>query len=213
MTKLNVFVACPYSLFPLDDYKKVFQGISKTHAITFKFADEQITSEHVLEKIKKYILEADFSLFDITGWNPNVSLELGLCVGLKKKYFILLNNNIENKDAPSDIKGIDRIQYSSNSILETKLLLLMKQEMRDDHEDSDTAFERLKSRVLIVLQNNPGLGLGNLAKNLKEDKYLVQSVVRSMAQNGELKTTGAKRGTVYFTPDTDLRKHRKRINS
>ena len=36
---------------PLDDYKKIFQSVAKFYDVSFKFADEQITNQHVLEKI------------------------------------------------------------------------------------------------------------------------------------------------------------------
>ena len=42
-------------------------------------------------------------------------LELGLAKGLGKDYYILnLNNNSVKKDVPSDIKGIERIDYNWN---------------------------------------------------------------------------------------------------
>jgi hypothetical protein len=67
MAQLKVFVACPYTIFPLDDYKKVFQAVGRSYDISFKFADEQITSQFILDKITNYIRDHDFSLFDITG--------------------------------------------------------------------------------------------------------------------------------------------------
>jgi hypothetical protein len=206
MARGSVFVACPYTLFPLDDYKKTFQAVSRSQDVHFRFADEQITNQHILEKVRNYISTHDFSLFDITGWNPNVALELGIAVGLGKKYFVLFNHKIDpNKDAPSDIRGVDRIQYGSNSELEAKLILLMKQEFPAVSRGSDSAFDRLKVSIIEALSAEPGLGLTKLAGAVKEDKLLVQSVVRAMAQAGELKTRGQKKGTVYFTPSTDLR--------
>lgn len=208
MTKLNVFVACPYGLFPLDDYKQVFKKVSDSYNVVFKFADEQITNQFVLEKISGYIRSHDFSLFDITGWNPNVSLELGIAVGLSKKYFILLNTKLDpNKDAPSDIKGIERIQYESNAILEAKLKVLMRQESQPARTN-DSAFEGLKSRIVDALSTDPGLGLTKLSIAVGEDKSLIQSVVRAMVQSGDLKTKGERKGTRYFTPDVDLRSYR-----
>ncbi len=211
MSGLKVFVACPYMLFPMDDYRAAFANVSKLYDVKFTFADEQITNQHVLDKIVKYIRDSDFSLFDITGWNPNVSLELGVAVGLSKRYFILLNHHIDqNKEVPSDIKGIDRIQYASNSELEAKLIILIKQELPKEEEKSDSAFESIKLRINKALQENPGLNLANLASKIAEDKNLVQSTVRVMVQGGELKTKGQKKGTIYYTGDTDLRTVRKR---
>ena len=37
MAVLNVFVACPYMLFPLDDYKKTFETVAKAYPVAFKF--------------------------------------------------------------------------------------------------------------------------------------------------------------------------------
>lgn len=214
MARLNVFVACPYLLFPLDDYKKAFDNVSKSYPVNFKFADEQITNQHVLTKITNYIRDHEVSLFDITGWNPNVSLELGIAVGLGKRYFILLNQKIDaNKDVPSDIKGIDRIQYSSNSELEAKLILLIKQELPQRLNRSDSAFETVKASLLEALRASPGLNLPRLAEAVGEDKTLVQSTVRVLVQSGELQTKGQRKGTTYYTKDYDLRTISRSIGS
>jgi hypothetical protein len=45
-------------------------------------------------------------------WNANVSLELGLAEGLGKDYYILVNSK-QSKDVPSDVRGLQRIEYSS----------------------------------------------------------------------------------------------------
>ena len=210
MARLQVFVACPYLLFPLDDYKAIFSKTAKAYDVAFKFADEQITNQHILTKVTNYIRDHDFSIFDITGWNPNVALELGIAVGLGKKYFILFNGRLDpNKDAPSDIKGIDRIQYGSNSELEAKLILLIKQEIKETKNRYDSVFDGLKERIVSSLVDEPGIGLSKLAGLITEDKNLVQSVVRAMVQAGELKTRGQKRGTVYYPSDFDFRKARR----
>ena len=63
-----------------------------SYDVAFKFADEQITNQHVLVKVKNYVRDYDISLFDITGWNPKRQLmKLGIAEGLGKRYFILLN--------------------------------------------------------------------------------------------------------------------------
>lgn len=206
MSKTVVFVACPYTLFPLDDYKAVFKEISKSYDVSFRFADEQITNQHILDKITGYIREASFSLFDITGWNPNVSLEMGIAIGLAKRYFVLWNSKLEQRsDVPSDIRGIDRIQYVSNSELEAKLIILLKQELPTPGSSSDSAFETLKAKIMVSLTDNPGHKVAELAQAVGDDKALVQSIVRAMVGSGELKTRGAKKGMTYYKAGTDMR--------
>jgi hypothetical protein len=193
---MTLFVACPYQLFPLDDYKKTYEQVGKAYGVTFQFADEQFTSKHVLDKVADYIRLADVSLFDITGWNPNVALELGIAVGLNRRYFILLNTKIETKDAPSDIKGIDRLQYSSLSELEAKLSLLVKQ-LLPTSIPSESAFDVLRQRITDYLADNPSQRAADIAAALGEETFLLRSALQTMTNAGILVTTGATKGTRY----------------
>ena len=197
-SKMEIFVACPYKVFPIDDYKAVFRRVAKSYNLTFKFADEQITSQHILDKIAGYIRDCNFSLFDVTSWNPNVSLELGIAVGLGKKYFILFNATIDNNDVPSDIRGFDRVQYSSNTELEAKLNLLLKQELLNHAQGTDLTFNALRGEIVKVLRQSPGLGSSQLAQELSYDKLIVSSMLKLMLDDNEIRTEGKKKGTVYF---------------
>jgi hypothetical protein len=62
------------------------------------------------------IMKSDFAIFDLSDWNPNVALELGLSQSLRKKpskpYYIVLNTN-RSDDVPADIRGIQRLEYTS----------------------------------------------------------------------------------------------------
>ncbi len=74
------------------------------------------------------IEEATFSIFDITGWNANVALELGIAVGLNEDYYILFNPERDQTDVPSDLGGIDRLQYTDFTSLKSELSRLMEQQ-------------------------------------------------------------------------------------
>ena len=82
----SVFVACPYT--PKAQFK-AFRKALRTVPLEFHYADSQIKTRHVLDRIRRGIVRTDFSLFDISGWNANVTLELGLAEGLNKDYYIL----------------------------------------------------------------------------------------------------------------------------
>jgi hypothetical protein len=62
------------------------------------------------------VIKADFSIFDLSDWNGNVALELGLAQGLRKTpgkpYYILLNTR-RSANVPSDIQGIQRLEHTS----------------------------------------------------------------------------------------------------
>src|SRR5690606_612831 len=102
----KVFLACPFD----KNMDKLIDELSRL-PWTVKPANDRITSDHLLVKITRDLRECDFAVFDITGWNANVCLELGLAKGIGKEYYIL-NNNTVRKDVPSDIKGIERIDYN-----------------------------------------------------------------------------------------------------
>jgi RNase H-fold protein (predicted Holliday junction resolvase) len=62
----QVFVAYPYRLYPRADYRRVFVELSEAFDVKFVFADEAISTLHVLDKIKNYITESEFGIYDIS---------------------------------------------------------------------------------------------------------------------------------------------------
>jgi hypothetical protein len=188
MAKLEVFVACPHQPRSADDYKAVLNTVInsfKNDDIDFKLADEPITGQPALDKIISDIKTADISLFDITGWDPSVFTELGIAIGLAKRHVLLLNKTAEtNHDTPFDLQGMDKLQYSSCSELEIKLLLLIKQQLPQEPSDIDTVFETLKNRIRTVLAQNPNLKLMEISEKVGQEKAVVQSTLRAMAAAG-----------------------------
>jgi len=102
----TVFIACPFNR----DMARLIKELKK-FPWRIEAANAEIKNDHLLKKITNDIEKSDFAIFDISGWNPNVCLELGLAQGMKKDYYIINNNTIK-KDAISDIKGIERIDFN-----------------------------------------------------------------------------------------------------
>jgi hypothetical protein len=104
----KVFLACPFD-------KDMPRLLDELYWLPWRIqtANARVTSDHLLAKITDDLNACDFAVFDISGWNPNVCLELGLAKGLGKAYYII-NNNSKKKDAPSDIKGIERVDFNWN---------------------------------------------------------------------------------------------------
>src|SRR5689334_11857778 len=84
----QVFVAYSYRLYPKDDYRKLYKQLEERYDVTFIFADEKITNMHIMKKIETFIRGSDFSIFDISGWNPNVTLELGFAMAAGDQWYI-----------------------------------------------------------------------------------------------------------------------------
>tara|TARA_R100000935_G_C2820706_1_gene159626 strand:- start:676 stop:1617 length:942 start_codon:yes stop_codon:yes gene_type:complete len=94
---------------------------------TFDLYDFSI-GDSIQQILKRKIKEADFAIFIITDNNPNVIYEMGVCEGLGKQYFILLDKDlkipfyIENKlFIRTDVNDF---QLTRNSI--SKLLVDIK---------------------------------------------------------------------------------------
>jgi hypothetical protein len=107
----SVFVACQYS--PSAAYRTLKEALNGV-PFEFHYADSAIKTAHVLQRIRGGIVKCDFGLFDITDWNANVTLELGLAEGLNKNYYILFKpGRGKKREPPSDIKGLQRIEYKN----------------------------------------------------------------------------------------------------
>jgi len=108
-----VFVGHPFGHnFPKKKFRQIFLQLP----FSVQYGNTDIQTVHLLSIMKSNITKSDFSIFDLSDWNPNVSLELGLAEGLKrhsqKPYYILLNT-LRSGEVPSDIRGLQRLEYTS----------------------------------------------------------------------------------------------------
>ncbi|KAF0175136.1 MAG: Uncharacterized protein FD161_3448 [Limisphaerales bacterium] len=195
----SIFVAYAYNLYDKRDYRKVFADLEKAYDVRFIFADEKITNMHILQKIISYIKASDFSLFDISGWNPNVTLELGIALAHSDNWYICFNpEKTPIAEVPSDIKGIDRIQYSSFSDLSDKLTTLLEQRYpKQKRQPLDEYVLTLEQDVVALLGKKPGLKMNEIAQILRLSVKMAQVVVLPMV-GAKLRVEGQTRGSRYF---------------
>jgi hypothetical protein len=90
-------------------------------------AQDEILGAHILDKILGQMTSATMCLFDLTGHNINVALELGLAMGAGVPYRLLYNPNAASNasfggDFFADLKGWDHLPYASAPELEDKLI-------------------------------------------------------------------------------------------
>ena len=191
----QVFVAYPYSI-PKADYRKPFEAVGKAFNVKFVFADEKISNLHILDKIKGYIVDSAFGIYDITAWNPNVALELGLALGLNRTAYIAFDPSKTNADdVPSDLRGMDRLQYSSFSDLEARIEWLIAQELPLPRtHDAENQLEGLRETVLALVAASEGLKIGDIAKAVGVSTDLAKVVVRPLVAEDKLRVQGVKRG-------------------
>lgn len=205
-TRKQVFVAYSYRLYPKDDYRAVYKALEKKFDVTFLFADEKITNMHIMKKIESYIRGSDFSIFDISGWNPNVTLELGFAMSAGDNWYIAVDpKKTEIEEVPSDLRGLDRIQYTSYSDFGSKLSVLLEQWYQPAKPRStiDEFLDERRQNIRAMLATNPGLTVVTMAQLLQLDVQVLQLALRPMTDSGELTTAGARKGTRYYLKGTE----------
>jgi len=201
----TVFVGYPYDL-PRDDYRGVFAEVAEEYGVEFLFADEKFTKKHVLEKITAMMRGAALSLFDITLWNPNVALELGIAYAHDLDFYILFDPTKGQTDALTDVRGIDRIQYRSFAELKEALRRLMRGQFgpppskEEELPEAGTVMaqlEALKKQIPAILADDPGQPIGGIASSLGVPIDIAQSLIRPMV-GSTVETRGFRRGTKYY---------------
>lgn len=198
----QIFVAYSYKLYPKADYRRVYNELKQAFQVEFVFADEKITNLHILQKIANYIRESRFGIYDISGWNPNVTLELGLAFGLTEKSFIAIDpSKTDINEVPSDLRGMDRIQYGSYTELQTGLERLLAQEfpVQPTH-DVENQLAQLRAQTLKLISESEGLKIPDIANLLGVSIDMAKVVVRPLVGD-KLRIEGVKRGAKYYLND------------
>jgi hypothetical protein len=211
MEQPKVFVAYPYR-FSKKDYRGALRKVGRDYGVEFTYADQKITNIHILEKIVGMIDEAEFSIFDVTTWNANVALELGVAMGKGLDYYILFNPTIKEGDVPADVGGIDRLEYEDFAGLTSEVSRLMRQQFGAPIKERDretkergaevtSHLEAISVEIPAVVRRDPGLAIGGIASQMGIPVEVAKSVVRPLVSEGRLRTEGVKRGMKYFPVD------------
>lgn len=118
----RVFVAHPFKNFPKEDFRESIRSSLKKLKLRAVFPDDELTNAHILQKLYVSIRDSQMSIFELSDWNPNVTLELGLALTLGKPTVLLVR---EDSKVISDLAGLDRIEYSQNVDLRKKLITML----------------------------------------------------------------------------------------
>jgi hypothetical protein len=168
----TVFVGCPYGKrFKFKAFRKTLDSLP----IAWYYADTSLKTKHLLEILATYVKAVDYCIFDLSLWNPNVALELGLTEGMGKEYFIFVNKS-QSKDVPSDLKGMQRIDYSSPKGFK-----------------EDSLFVNI-AKYLVKDQTHPRRVWNKLASPNRDKKfYLALMILAHFRDNQRLKPSEVKR--------------------
>jgi hypothetical protein len=136
MSKIyQIFIGCPFSSAIRKLYDRLKREIEDESPLHIIIADTAAISstDYLLEHITDLIRESITCIFDATGNNPNVSLELGIAHAIPTDFLITLNTRKPKADKEgkkedklksiiSDLQGKNRIEYKTYDKLKEQIL-------------------------------------------------------------------------------------------
>lgn len=135
----QVFIGCPFLTAIRKNYDKLKADLEQETPLHVVLADTTaVTStDYLLEHITDLIRQSAACVFDVTGGNPNVSLEVGVAHALPADFLLALytrkpqsqrdaeqalQREGEVKPIISDLQGRNRIEYKTYRALKRQLL-------------------------------------------------------------------------------------------
>ncbi len=135
----QVFIGCPFLSTIRKSYDKLKKDLEKETPLHLVLADTTALSstDYLLEHITILIRESAGCVFDVTGGNPNVSLEVGIAHALPADFLLTVKTRKprsqekaesdleragETKPIISDLQGRNRVEYKTYPTLKEQLL-------------------------------------------------------------------------------------------
>ncbi|MDX2276815.1 MAG: hypothetical protein NW206_15300 [Hyphomonadaceae bacterium] len=161
----------------------------------YVFGDGNVSSTTLIDKMSSDIEGCDHTFFDITGFNPNVMIELGMAYQHKKHiYFMYDERRHKNAPAtkaikepvPTNIRGQDHFAYSSSSDFDRKL----RSAMRNALGIGKNSVHELKIKINSSLAKSPQR-ISEIAKTIGDvDQQQLSDVLNAMRTEGHVFCTG-----------------------
>lgn len=211
-----VFLGYPYEPpLPLDDYRAVTSSVQEELPVRLWYFLDEVTTQELMRKVWRAILRSDLCIFDISGGNPNVSLELGLALAINKPCITLLKSGEPNPLGSSDLGYSERAEYTSRKTLTEKLreLILAKSGALRTTKDlsysiQSDAFgcsrEEIESRLvrsLTFVFRNKRITKTQAKKHFLNDKATTLAL-NGLREAGVLQVEGERRGARWVFTDS-----------
>jgi hypothetical protein len=135
----QVFIGCPFAKAIRKNYDRLKRDLEKETPLHLILTDTVAISstDFLLEHITSLIRESAGCIFDVTGGNPNVSLEVGIAHALPAEFILAMytrrprrrsaqssspEKNADVKPIISDLQGRNRIEYKTYVALKDLVL-------------------------------------------------------------------------------------------
>lgn len=160
MVVAKIFFAFPYNFD--DEYRHTLIAACHDLRAEYVFGDGSVSSSTLIDKMCSDIEGCDYAFFDITGFNPNVMMELGMAYQHKHRVYLMYDEkkhrdsaavkSLKDKEPiPANIRGQDHFAYRSLSDFDIGVRSALRNALgigRDSLED-------LKLRINRTLISRP----------------------------------------------------------
>ncbi|HKK06649.1 MAG TPA: hypothetical protein VKA50_12460 [Gammaproteobacteria bacterium] len=195
----QIFVSYGRALHPKAEFRRIFDDLAKAFTVEFVFPDEASLSAGFPQRVATALRSARFGIFDVSGWDPNVLLELGLAFGLSERTCVVARtDSVDQEPTPADLRGLGRIHYRSYEELQDYLFRLLSDELPvpRSHE-VEHQVEGLREDALLLIREHPGLRIGDIANLLGVSIDMAKLIVKPMV-GCRVRLEGAARGARYY---------------
>lgn len=215
-----VFLGFPYKApIPLDDYRASLRSLESTLPVRFWYFLEEYTTDELMRKLWRAILRADICIFDVSGGNPNVSLELGLAIARFKRCSAIIKTGAENPLGRSDMSYAELLEYSSSETLKDTIVRILKgkstamttirqssEYLYDSsiHKSVDEVEIRITKIVAEVFKH--GKITKQRAEELVGNRKFADVAMRHLREKQVLAIEGAKRGAKWVFGENWVKK-------
>ncbi len=114
----SVFVLMPFREEFTPVYSSLIKPVLESQGFDVARADEIDNTQPVMRDVVEGIWEADLIIADLTGFNPNVFLELGIAHTLRKLIIHITQDPLEN--LPFDLRPLRVIRYYDRDFAQMK---------------------------------------------------------------------------------------------
>ncbi|MBC7250303.1 MAG: AAA-like domain-containing protein [Anaerolineae bacterium] len=122
----QVFIGMPFRPEFGDSYKYGIVPALEAVGLYPWRASDAISNIDIMCKVCEGIQSSRYAVINISDWNPNVLFELGLAYGLSKITVIVKDKRSE---VPTDLAGMEYIEYASSDELREKLIKFFRWKM------------------------------------------------------------------------------------
>jgi hypothetical protein len=218
----QVFIGCPFRKAIRKNYDKLKFELEKETPLHLVLADTgSITStDYLLEHITGLIVDSDCCVFDASGGNPNVSLEVGIAHALPADFMLTFNTRKprtseqrraeaaavregEVRPIIADLQGRNRIEYKTYAALKEQLLsrYLSARPFFQRWRSFKAEYAALADRAHLVFDDLRRSGRAlrpRVAARLSGSGINVDDFLSALARHRLVEVRRGRRGGVYY---------------